>query len=104
MTREEGETYIAWNTAKAQEMGERIARMTPEEERGEGTAAPIGDKWGIRPQGDGVLNIATARVGRVVGSWPSCTFFATHRVPTPRRGSASDVVSGLTELPTEEGS
>lgn len=36
MTREEGETYIAWNTAKAQEMSERIARMTPEEERGKG--------------------------------------------------------------------
>lgn len=36
MTREEGEAYMAWNTAKAQEMGERIARMTPEEERGSG--------------------------------------------------------------------
>lgn len=36
MTREEAEAYIAWNTAKVQEMGERSSRMTPEEERGSG--------------------------------------------------------------------
>lgn len=36
MTREEGEAYIAWNTAKVQEMSERRERMTPEEERGSG--------------------------------------------------------------------
>ncbi|WIK82899.1 hypothetical protein [Micrococcus lylae] len=36
MTREEGEAYIAWNTAKEQKMGERIARMAPEEEHGKG--------------------------------------------------------------------
>lgn len=43
MTREEGEAYMAWNTAKAQEIGERIARMTPEEERGKGGLDGLGE-------------------------------------------------------------
>lgn len=36
MTREECEAYVAWNMAKEKAMGERIARMTPAQERGKG--------------------------------------------------------------------
>lgn len=48
MARVEAEAYIAWNTAKAEEMGERIARMMPEEERGKGGLNGLDEAMGAQ--------------------------------------------------------